>query len=135
MYRLANIIITLMPAIFMISMINGKTAFSEEPVCLEPIDKFVDPGYCAGLSIAYLEILDDQNKTQAVEISNAVKQTKIVHEQCHKTKYEDAFALGQTAFHRMLFYITPDRLNKRLSECYSLLNKYRISIETNSANK
>lgn len=135
MFRLSNIILTLMPVFLMIGIVNSKTASSDDLVCLESVDKFVDPGFCAGLSIAYLDILDDKNKTRAVELSNAIAQTKIVHEQCHKTKYEDAYALGQTAFHRMLFYQTPDRLNMRLSQCYSLLNEYRISIETNAANQ
>ena len=58
MFRLANIILTLMPVFLMIGIVNSKTASSDDLVCLESVDKFVDPGFCAGLSIAYLDILD-----------------------------------------------------------------------------
>jgi hypothetical protein len=113
-----------------IVLMGGMTshkAHADEPICLKPVDSFVDPGYCAGLSVAYLDILNNMNKTKAVEISNAIQQTRRIHEQCHVTRYKDAFALGQTAFRRMLFYDTPERLNMRLTQCYQLLDEYRKS--------
>lgn len=113
--------------ILFLCFIFSSKSQAESLICLKPVDIFVDPGYCAGLSVAYLNILDDQNKSKAVEISNAVSETKNIHEQCHITKFDDAFLLGQVAFRKMLFYPTPDRLNMRLAQCYNMLNEYRIS--------
>jgi hypothetical protein len=110
-----------------IGIISYYPTYADDMICFDPVDHFVDPGYCAGLSAAYLNILNNQNKSKAVEISNAIPQTKRIHEECHQTRYSDAFALGQTAFRRMLFYDTPDRLNMRLTQCYQMLNDYRIS--------
>ena len=115
-------------AIFLfVSITSFSTAHADDMKCFEPVDHFVDPGYCAGLSAAYLDILNNQNTSKAVEISNAIPQTKRIHEECHQTRYADAFALGQTAFRRMLFYDTPERLNMRLTQCQRMLNDYRIS--------
>lgn len=110
-----------------ISIASFPAAHADDIICFEPVDHFVDPGYCAGLSAAYLDILNNQNTSKAIEISNAIPQTKQIHKECHQTRYADAFALGQAAFRRMLFYDTPDRLNMRLTQCQQMLNDYRIS--------
>ena len=128
MCRLSDYLSCFIVIVLMGGMISHKSAHADELICLKPVDSFVDPGYCAGLSDAYLDILNNMNKTKAVEISNAIQQTKQIHEQCHVTRYKDAFALGQTAFRRMLFYDTPDRLNMRLTQCYRMLNEYRKSM-------
>jgi hypothetical protein len=127
MCRLSDFLSCFIVIVLMGGMISHKSAHADEPICLKPVDSFVDPGYCAGLSVAYLDILKNMNKTKAVEISNAIQQTRRIHEQCHVTRYKDAFALGQTAFRRMLFYDTTERLNMRLTQCYQLLNEYRKS--------
>ena len=127
MCRLSVFLSCFIVIVLMGGMTSHKSAHADEPICLKPVDSFVDPGYCAGLSVAYLDILNNMNKTKAVEISNAIQQTRRIHEQCHVTRYKDAFALGQTAFRRMLFYDTPERLNMRLTQCYQLLDEYRKS--------
>ena len=38
---------------------NGQPEDSQEQICLAPVDKVVDLGYCAGLSVAYLEAIGD----------------------------------------------------------------------------
>ena len=96
-------------------------------ICITAEEPFIDPGYCAGLSMAYMETLGDTKALAMVEENRAIDALKGIHQQCHATRFDSAFGLGQAAFHRMLYYASPDRLNTRLSQCLGLLRNYRLS--------
>ncbi len=106
---------------------SDPISFADGAVCIESFEPFIDPGYCAGLSIAYLEILNDQASLAIISETHVIDQLKAIHQQCHATDFNSAVGLGQTAFHRMLYYATPDRLNTRLGQCQVLLKDYRLS--------
>ncbi len=96
-------------------------------ICIRSEEPFIDPGYCAGLSMAYMETLGDTKALAMVAENRTVDTLKDIHQQCHATRFDSAFGLGQAAFHRMLYYASPDRLNTRLGQCLGMLRYYRLS--------
>ena len=97
----------------------------EGEICLAPVDKVVDLGYCAGLSVAYLEAIGDADGLTRLEDQNILAHAQTTHEACYRTDYTSAFSLGAVAFERMMEFPTPDRLNIRLHQCRTLIEHYR----------
>ena len=100
---------------------------AENMICLRLDDLHIDPGYCAGLSMAYMETLGDNEALAMVKQTRAIEDLRGIQKICHTTRFDSAFGLGQAAFHRMLYYASPDRLNTRLMQCFEMLNYYRLS--------
>lgn len=106
---------------------NGQPEDSQEQICLAPVDKVVDLGYCAGLSVAYLEAIGDADGLTRLDEQNILTHAQNTHEACYRTDYTSAFSLGAVAFERMMDFPTPDRLNIRLHQCRTLIEHYRQS--------
>jgi len=100
---------------------------SDDMICLRLDDLHIDPGYCAGLSMAYIETLGDDEALAMVKETRAIEDLRGIQKICHTTRFDSAFGLGQVAFHRMLYYASPDRLNTRLTQCFEMLSYYRLS--------
>ena len=96
-------------------------------ICMGSDELHIDPGYCAGLSMAYLETLGNNNVLAMIAETDAIDQLRGIQKQCHATSFDSTFGLGQAAFHRMLHYASPDRLNARLVQCLGMLRYYRLS--------
>ena len=100
---------------------------AQEDTCLPPVDKVVDLGYCAGLSVAYLEAIGDTAGLARLHDENILPHAQNTHEACYRTDYTSAFSLGAVAFERMMDFPTPDRLNIRLHQCRTIIEHYRQS--------
>ena len=106
----------------------------DEDTCLQPVDKVVDLGYCAGLSVAYLEAIGDTAGLARLHDEGILDHAQNTHEACYRTDYTSAFSLGAVAFERMMDFPTPDRLNIRLHQCRTIIEHYRQSNPINNGN-